>query len=429
MRRPGTRWLAVAGVTAVAVTAVVVTVTVLATHGAGAAGGSPGLAASLVPARPSVVAEPPAPHALPVMTVPYGVSCPSAHTCLATGSTTGPATTVPATTGGANTVARWNGTKWTALPSPGPATYQLAAIWCASADSCLAVGGTHLNASGSKQVPLAERWNGREWTVLPMPDPAHAVQAYLSGIDCTSATACTAVGTYAYNTSGTTSYALAEGWNGKAWRLEQAANPVPKASSLDSVSCPSASGCEAAGTGDGEWGPLTEGWNGTAWAGQTPVPSAGGGPGGFNGVSCSSTSYCMAVGDTGGDDNQTLAETWNGRHWTYLPTLASSDYSSFSGVACWSAADCLGVGGTDGGRGDVPFAARWTGHGWTVLPTRSAPRPALNSELDGLSCASATACLAVGDSDRGVGDSGYSTHQRALAEWWNGTRWTMLPAP
>ena len=124
-------------------------------------------------------------------------------------------------------MARWNGTTWTALPSPGPARYQLAAIWCASANSCLAVGGTRLNASGSQQAPLAERWNGRDWTVLPVPDPVHAVRSYLSGIDCTAATACTAVGTYAYNTSGATSYALAEGWNGTAWRLEQAANQAP----------------------------------------------------------------------------------------------------------------------------------------------------------------------------------------------------------
>ncbi|HEX4059739.1 MAG TPA: hypothetical protein VHY58_01860 [Streptosporangiaceae bacterium] len=53
----------------------------------------------------------------------------------------------------------------------------------------------------------------------------------------------------------------------------------------------------------------------------------------------------------------------------------------------------------------------------------------MRSELDGLSCASAAACLAVGDSDRGVGDDDYSSHQRALAEWWDGTRWTMLPTP
>jgi hypothetical protein len=443
MRRPGRRWLAVAGLTAAAVAAAGAGAALLA-HGVGAANGSPGQDASLVPARPSVVAEPPASPVLPVMTHLDGVSCPSARMCLATGpttastttgpTTTGPTTTGPTTTGGTTTgptttggtsaVVRWNGVKWTALPTPGPAKDQLAAIWCTSADSCLAVGGTRLNASGSKEAPLAQRWNGSVWTVLPIPDPAHAVQSYLTDIDCTSATACTAVGTYTYSPSGTTSYALAEGWNGKAWRLEPAANPVPEETMLDSVSCLPASGCEAVGSGAG-YGPLAEWWNGTAWTEQTPVPSAGGGPGDFNGVSCASASYCIAVGDTGGDDNQTMIEGWNGKHWTYMPSLAPSDYSSFSDVACWSASDCLGVGVTDGLRGDITLAARLTGHGWIVLPTRNAPRPALDSSLDALSCASSVACLAVGDSDQANGGA----HPRALAEWWNGTRWTMLPSP
>jgi hypothetical protein len=39
------------------------------------------------------------------------------------------------------------------------------------------------------------------------------------------------------------------------------------------------------------------------------------------------------------------------------------------------------------------------------------------------------ACLATGGSGRGVGKNDYTTGSRALAEWWNGTKWRMLPAP
>jgi hypothetical protein len=399
----------------------------LLAHGAGAVNGSPGPAASLVPARPSVVAEPPIPASLPVMTYLYGVSCPSARTCLATGPTTG----------GTTAVARWNGTKWTALPAPGPARDRLAAIWCASATSCLAVGDTRLNTSDSntsdsntsdsntsdsKEAPLAERWNGSTWTVLPMPNPVHTVQSDLTDIDCTSVTACTAVGSYTYSTAGNAYYALAEGWNGKTWRLETAANPAPKANSLYSVSCTSPTACET--VGDAFDGLLAESWNGTAWTGQTPVASAGGGPGDLNGVSCASATDCFAVGDTGGDDNQTLAESWNGKEWAYLPTLAPSDWSSLSGAECFSATNCLAVGAYDGQRGDVTLAVRRNGHTWTVLATRNAPKPAVDSSLGDIACASPTACLAIGHSDQGG-----STHQRGLAEWWNGTKWTMLPTP
>jgi hypothetical protein len=57
------------------------------------------------------------------------------------------------------------------------------------------------------------------------------------------------------------------------------------------------------------------------------------------------------------------------------------------------------------------------------------PRPAINSTLGAISCASPTACLATGESDRGVGKTDYTTGRRALAQWWNGTKWRMLPRP
>jgi hypothetical protein len=87
------------------------------------------------------------------------------------------------------------------------------------------------------------------------------------------------------------------------------------------------------------------------------------------------------------------------------------------------------VGGAGGQRGEVTLAARWNGKSWSLLHTPNVPRPALNSMLDAISCASPTACIAVGNSDRGIGKTGYATHDRALAEWWNGTKWRMLPTP
>jgi hypothetical protein len=73
-------------------------------------------------------------------------------------------------------------------------------------------------------------------------------------------------------------------------------------------------------------------------------------------------------------------------------------------VSCISIDACTAVGSTSSSTG---FAERWDGVTWSVQPD-----PALSafdsSELDGVSCASATACIAWLAPDRrsGVGDSG-----------------------
>jgi len=418
---PGTQWLAATGVlvTAVLTTAALTTActgparlapTAAPTAGGAHAGAGTGRAATFgatVRAR------------VPVTAALNAVSCPSARVCVAVGSTPSKSPVV----------LRWNGTRWADVPVPRPAADSLSAIWCGSATWCLAVGATKLNVAGSKSAPLAELWNGRAWTVLPVPSPAHTVQSSLTDIDCASPTACTAVGYYPTAQSGDNpppSYALAEGWNGEAWRLEPAVNQTPRATTFSSVSCSSASACTAVFEGD----LAAERWNGTVWTAQDTKPSSGEGPGGFNSVSCPAASNCTAVGDSGGDDNQGLSEVWDGRSWAG-PDLApaESDGSTFSGVTCVSGTSCLAVGGDGGQRGEVTLAARWNGKSWSLQYTPNVPRPALNSMLDAISCASPTACMAVGNSDRGIGKTGYATHDRALAEWWNGTKWRRLPTP
>jgi hypothetical protein len=355
---------------------------------------------------------------VPVTAALTAVSCPSARVCVTVGS-------IPSKS---PVVLRWKGTRWADVPVPRPVTGSLSAIWCGSATSCLAVGATKLNAPRGTSAPLAERWNGRAWTVLPVPSPAHTVQSSLTGIDCTSPIACTAVGYYTTAKSGynpVPTYALAEGWNGQVWRLEPAVNQTPRATMLSSVSCSSATACTAVFEGD----LAAERWNGTVWTAQDTKPSSGGGTESFNSVSCPAASNCTAVGDSGGDDNQGLSEVWDGRSWGWPYLAPESDGSTFSGVTCFSGTSCLAVGGYGRQRGEVTLAARWNGKSWSALPTPNVPRPALNSTLGAISCASPTACMAVGNSDRGIGKTGYATHERALAEWWNGTKWRILPTP
>jgi hypothetical protein len=47
-------------------------------------------------------------------------------------------------------------------------------------------------------VTLAEHWNGSRWAIQPTPNPTGQAPSVLSGVSCTAATACTAVGDYYY---------------------------------------------------------------------------------------------------------------------------------------------------------------------------------------------------------------------------------------
>src|SRR5690242_13847748 len=81
----------------------------------------------------------------------------------------------------------WDGASWSALstPNPGPATNDLSGVDCTSANSCTAVGYEVL---GQAALALAEHWNGSSWSVVPT--PAESSADYLFGVSCTAAPWC-----------------------------------------------------------------------------------------------------------------------------------------------------------------------------------------------------------------------------------------------
>ena len=261
---------------------------------------------------------------------------------------------------------------------------------------------------------LAERWDGKTWTVEPTPNPAGMNLWDLSGVSCTSATACMAVGTY-INASAD-SVTLAERWNGTTWTVEPTPNPVPTFpgnNGLESVSCTSATACTAVGefnvpsTNVTVYSTMAERWNGTTWTIQTtPTPTGATSPN-LEGVSCTSATACTAVGTSNSEGpttgaSFTVAEKWNGTTWTVEPTPSPNGVKSsiLYNVSCTSATACTAVGG--GGNGPTSHkqnsrsvAEKWNGTTWTVEPTPS-PNGVKSSSLYNVSCTSATACIAVG---------------------------------
>ena len=127
---------------------------------------------------------------------------------------------------------------------------------------------------------------------------------------------------------------------------------------------------------------------------------------------------CVAVGLANVD--RAAAATWAIQP---SPTPVGATDTVLSGVSCASPTACTAVGYlTDDLGAGVPLAERWDGTSWTVQPT---PRlaGATSSLLFDVSCATPRSCTAVGSF---VTRSGSSA---PLAERWNGTRWSVESTP
>jgi len=342
------------------------------------------------------------------------VSCGSAASCVTAGSY------FTAVAGPLTLAGTWNGRNWRIQPTRSPrgaAVFSdLSALSCPSAGDCTAVG-TSTNSAGLG-VTLAERWNGIRWGIQKTPDPAGSLSAALVGVSCTSPRSCTAVGDYF---SGGRDRNLAEHWNGTSWSIQRTPNPPGAAESdMSGVSCTSPSACAAVGFYSGKGGSskaFTEIWDGTRWR-LEPAPSPAA-RGHLFGVSCTSKSACVAVGDFG-------SETWNGSAWSFHAIFvpAGSQGVQLSGVSCTSALTCTAVGSYfSSTAGPLTLAETWNGVHWRMQVTPN-PVGAERSELSGVSCTSASACTAVGD--HATSDF---TPPVGFAESWNGTSWSLQTTP
>ena len=122
----------------------------------------------------------------------------------------------------------------------------------------------------------------------------------------------------------------------------------------------------------------------------------------------------MAVG-SGIEQNTPLAETWDGTIWTVVPVTAVGPYDSFlSGVSCVSATWCVAVGTTyNSSTRYAPIIEQWDGTSWTQdLLAGVAPA---DSQFDRVTCPSASYCAAVG-----------SGGSQAFLASWDGSTWSVV---
>jgi Fibronectin type III domain len=302
-----------------------------------------------------------------------GVSCASEKSCFAVGTRwSGPQ---PSRT----LVGKWDGSAWSVSASPSPAGGYLQQVACSSASACTAIGFANADA-------LVEHWNGTAWTIDSTPTSPSDSSHFLKGVACPTAKLCFVVG------SDAAGKARIEQWDGAHWTD---LTPVThrRFSTLSGVACSDATNCTA--VGDGDLKTLVEHWNGKSWSvSQSPNAAGNNLLDSLDEVSCPTRTSCFAVGNSlaAGSSIHPLLEHWNGTKWAILtvPTpLGVTGDTVLSEVSCGSATSCMALGGfTYQPEGGGPtLLERWDGTRWSLAahypPQPSAPRSVMATPGNG----------------------------------------------
>lgn len=195
---------------------------------------------------------------------------------------------------------------------------------------------------------------------------------------------------------------------------------VPRSSTvLNGVSCATTTFCIAVGAAGALprlFRPLVESWGGRAFA-VAPSPTPEGGE--LVGISCRAQTFCIAVGLDGID---AYSELWNGTSWEVLATPSPHTIGRdlLTGISCISRTDCWSVGVENAGTAHtLPLVERWNGARWSLVTSPAVPTPQLVS----VDCPSASSCWIVGMADTAAGVG------RPLVEHWNGRAVALGPEP
>jgi hypothetical protein len=321
----------------------------------------------------------------------FGISCTSTSFCMSAGSYEDPFLERDV-----GTSYKWNGSSWSNLGGLGLEHPVISGIACTSSSFCVMVGSYgEIETEGT----LALHWNGSEWKVVTTPNPGSFFPQILEGVSCTAATACTAVGWK--QASGSARETLVIRWNGTSWSSQSSPNPGTTENLLHGVSCTSSTHCVAVGaksSGGGTTTTLAMTWNGTTWSTQTTPNPTGALSASTEAVSCISSSACTAVGVYQASNGPLpFAMRWNGTSWSLesVKLPAETNFGWLKGVSCVSSTFCMGVGAYERiGQGTFTMAQKWNGTSWSAEKPAN-PGKAVN-ELRALSCTASNWCNAAG---------------------------------
>ena len=331
--------------------------------------------------------------------------------------------TSPVTAADQYTYTSWSTLALTALALNETSSFN--AVSCASVGNCAAVGG---NNAG----PLAAVQSTGTWLTTPVPAAPGGtlgVAGQLRGVSCPDTGDCVAVGNAE---KAGERQALVATYASGVWATQLVDTGLPSALvQLTGVSCTDAQHCVAVGYSTSPGGStttalavvLTYTAGSGSWQGATSPDLNP--PGSLfatlNGISCTAPNTCVAVGSSGnGTQNRPLVESLGGTpgapSWTVADTSSLPTGLLLRSVSCPDAADCVATGTGTSTTLNGPAAAQLAGGTWTATPL---PVFGTSPQLAGVSCTDATHCTAVGN--YGVASATYAPHP--LLETLSGGRW------
>jgi hypothetical protein len=322
---------------------------------------------------------------------------------------------------------------WSALGSNGSGNgalnSQVYALAVSGTD--LYVGGAFSNAAGITAADSVARWNGSAWSALGSNGSGdgalnNTVSALaVSGTDLY-------VGGYFQNAGGIAEADYIARWNGSAWSALGSNGSGDGALDVFVFALAvSGSGLyvsgdftDAAGIATGDY---IAKWNGSAWS---ALGSNGAGNGALNAfpVALAASGTDLYVGgffqNAGGIAEADYIARWNGSAWSALGSNGSGDGALECCVHALAVSGTnLYVGGTFSNAAGIPtadFIARWNGNAWSGLGSNGSGDGALNAYV---------LALAVSGSELYVGGRFSDVAGTAEADFiarWNGSVWSAL---
>jgi hypothetical protein len=284
-------------------------------------------------------------------------------------------------------VLRYDGVAWRSVPRTGlPGDETLRGVGVASATDVWVVGD-HRGGIGYDTV--AAHWNGTTWTAEPTPNGNPGGFNDLYGVAAAGGTVW-AVGTYVDPNSSINRRKLILQRTGGSWRVS-AAPIVATYENLAAVDATGPADAWAVGSATSDIQsaplvPLTLHWNGTSWVSAT-LPATGSTA--LTGVDARTPSDVWAVGSSrSADVAQPYVTHFDGISWRQVATPTLTGGGELTDVVALSPSAVVAVGRSNG----APLVLRWDGTSWTRETTPGSANP----YLTGAAAAGPNAVWAVG---------------------------------
>lgn len=258
-----------------------------------------------------------------------------------------------------NNTAHWDGTRWNPVQVTEPAGAVLQGLAAVKSNDVWAVGYSHTKSAlfeSNGTRTLIERWDGRQWHVIPSPNAAPEVVTSTNELKAAAAISANdvwAVGNYSDGNGQLRT--LIVRWDGKEWKI------VPS--------------------------PSMDGHN-RLYA-----------------IAAVSTNDVWVVGSYGKHGSErTLVLHWDGAQWRVVRSPDVGTASVLMGIAAVSANDVWAVGysSSPSGPDTPPLILHWDGSRWDLVPTTS-PEGMLYNSLHAVAALPSGEVWAVGWANTSTG--------------------------